>query len=200
MKKIIALLLCSISLTFQTVWANNDGGEWCYTSKGVVYNASLYSLHELSNIKISKEAFPNIIVQGESPLYTVYGNSINSDTLTIGQTDTPLPWNYSLDWEDSCREQLKAALHNHINYIESVGGVMTGYAEQNPSRSDIGFNIIGFSYSYVISWDMGDKHHYAKFYLSNGSYIGYYDLEFSDGSDSEKYIPQLNESLISWGQ
>ena len=161
----------------------DDGGEWRYTSAGMKYMTSLYSVDFLANVYAITEAFPTIIMQEEKPRYSVYGALDNSDTLTVGQTEFPLHGEYSK------QEQLKAALHNHIKYIERVGGVMTGYAEQNPGSS-----VVGYAYGFVISWDIKDKHHYAKFCYYNGE-IGYYDLEFSYGSDSEKYIPQLNATL-----
>ncbi len=196
--RIIAIIILFVILSMKTAWAG-EWGEWRYTSIGMKYMTSLHSVHNLSNVALPTEAFPNIISKGAdysstyaeyASCYTVYGNSINNDTLTIGQTDRILNWS-ALPFEE-----LKAVLHNHIKYIESIGGVMTGYAKHNADRWSG-----EFEHGYVISWDVGDRHHYAKFCISN-SYIGYYDLEFSDGSDSEKYIPQLNDSLflISWSQ
>lgn len=178
--RVISIMLLCVILSMQTAWAS---GEYIYTSKGIYYKKTYDLCYNFTSVKIPIEAFPKQIAQSgdygsfTGQAYTVYKNPHINDTLTIGEI---YDFTYSLS----------NVVHNHIKYIQSIGGVMTGYAEQNNGY------LGPWNEGYVISWDIGDKHHYAKFCGSNNPCgFGYYDLEFSNRSESEEYILQLNNTL-----
>ncbi len=142
-----------------------------------------------ANVQANEEYFKKVLSSDtknfsvlESPsrgyIYSVYGSGEYPDTLTLGMK-------FGFDRWDQIYK-LKRQVDSQIKYIEASGGVMTGYTIQD-----------GYTASLDISWDIGGKHHYARFECSIGysGAVGYYDLEYTDSSSNQHDIGIMNESF-----
>lgn len=196
---IITCILCTMVLL--PVSANDYDPKnrySIYTMKGEIYtkyNGSKLSMIACpgSLVYASARTFDRLLHTnvGTSYLdvYSCFGNDSENESLTLGFNVNEDYWNVRDDIIT-----LKAKVVSHINYINSIGGVMTGY--------EFGYESMNKYDPYVnISWNVGDEHHYARFENAIGhrTPIGYYDLMYKDGSLVQEDIPYMNETFsVPW--
>lgn len=191
MKKTIAML-CSIVIAFNFTCA---GAAERYT----YFSAAGRMSNKLGDVVLSSHAATGGVVLADASLfnkiisssnmvkyneYTCYGSDNSPETLTLGvaRNDFTNP---------SYRQCLQICVNNQIAYIQSIGGIMTGYTFESD-----GGRLNGEALN--ISWDVGETHHFARFELSeyNRIAVGYYDLMYTSNSTVQNDIPYMNNSFI----
>ena len=191
MKKLLSciLILSAFAISAQSAMAYD---EYVYTSNGIIepYSTTDY------DVRLSSIASPGAIVHSDGDIfdttittyfqrlsemyYACYGSSSCGDTLTVAAE----PY---VNFEGSEKQTIQKRVLNQINYINGIGGNMTGYTI-NSDKYD--------NYTLNISWDIDDVHHYAHFlYRRSYSVIGYYDLMYSDQSNSQYLIGDMNNKF-----
>lgn len=190
MKRYISfiLLICMlISFSSLNVSANElKIGYKVYTSRGDIYNNP--NTNQLSAITCpgavvyaSEEYFNKIVRKGtRGGSFTCYGKDESLDTLTLGCG--------SIDMNKTKLERIQYQVQSQINYVNDIGGIVTGYTIEDGSSECPALNI---------SWVVGEYNHYARFEMDRYSYtvIGYYDLMYTDDSLVQYDIPYMNESF-----
>ncbi len=188
---IFTITVCANS----AIYANYDPepGFRIYTADGGIYTdsddvrlsaaggsgAKVYARYNQFNKVLKSE---NVLWDDSiGEFYSCYGNDSSNETLTLGFIS-------GIDTDMSDIQKLKYQVSKQINYIISVGGVMTGYSfESAGSLPD--------RYALNISWDIGEEHHYARFESEpySPACMGYYDLCYSESGIVQYDIPYMNE-------
>ena len=188
-KKVISAILCAgMLMSVTSAYAQ----EYVYTSSGIKRpfygdNDSYDGLTALSlpgaTVECKDMAFSKRIKLYDAPFnsYSIFGNSDNADTLTLGIIEVT-----NLEWTN--RKKIQDCVYKQINYIKSVGGIMTGY-----SIIDLGWD----NYALNISWDANNAHHFARFELGMGrDVVGYYDYMFMESNNiSDSRINYMNNTF-----
>lgn len=150
-----------------------------YTSDGRLVNADvLYYDHAF--VTIDSSLFENLIRHddGYDHEYACYGSGAHSMTLTLGRAYYTKGNDYN--------ERIREYTQDQIRYINSIGGVMTGYTYEYDS----------FYPKLRISWNVGSEHHYACMKTGvNPFYLGYYDLKYTDNDNPSELINRFNDTI-----
>ena len=191
MKKIIAIL-CAMVIAFNFTCV-------CAAERYTYFSAAGRMSNKLEDVTLSSHAAPGGIIKADASLfnkiisssniikyneYTCYGSDYSPETLTLGvaRNDFTNP---------SYRQCLQICVNNQIAYIQSIGGVMTGYSFESDGGGTGGEAL-------NISWDVGASHHFARFELAmyNRIAVGYYDLMYTSSSTVQNDIPYMNNSFV----
>ncbi len=188
------MVFAIITCISNVVYADPEPGFRIYTATGGIYTddetermnigsasgASVYARYNQFNKLLKAEE----IVWDYSlrEFYSCFGSDDSDETLTLGET-----FNYDYSGMSDI-QKLKHQVSKQINYINSIGGTMTGYRIESSGS-------IFERYALNISWDVGGEHHYARFESDNASLvcIGYYDLCYSESGIVQYDIPYMNE-------
>lgn len=198
MKKILVIILTVLMIlgSGNTIYAASN--YYVYTSSGIMESVSAAKNDSL----LSALACPGAVVQADRSVfskllsksegipyneYVCYGSDNSPETLTLGIVDN--------DYRQlsSSRQMLQNCVNRQVAYIESIGGVMTGYAVVTDNNANYSI----YNEALNISWDVGQMHHYARFELVkyNATGIGYYDLMYTSDSFVQNDISAMNESF-----
>lgn len=184
MKKIILMIMIMVAITSNAVSAAE---YWKYSTSGL-----MTSERELEHSYGWSSIFdPGAMVYADRSIfdkkevtvmnypvaeYSVYSSTTGPETLTLGIVES----NSNID----------NVVMNHINYIERIGGRMTGYSVDGDGVYNRCINI---------SWDAAGMHHYARFeYELSPARVGYYDLMFTDYRSFD--IGLMNSSFSVLGE
>ena len=191
--KILSILGIIICIS-NTVYAQPESGFRIYTANGDIYTDSnnsrlsaaggagtkVYARYNLFNKTILSDHYDWGDVE---EFYSCYGSDNSDETLTLGFI------NDSAYLGKSDIQRLSYQVSKQINYINSIGGMMTGYSFESSGS-------IFERYALNISWNVGIEHHYARFEseVSSPMFVGYYDLCYSDLGIAQYDIPYMNEN------
>ena len=194
MKKFI-LIFSALVMLLSTATVNAE--EYVYTSSGLTKEMTDGDFSGLSAMEC-----PGAIVYADGNLfdqkiaqslplanedYTVYKNSNSEETITLGMFYVGIDQMSGWDFNSA----IDACVYRQIDYIEHIGGKMTGYTIEK-SNYDTGRKVLN------ISWDIAGYHHYARFANETGNIhtVGYYDYMFTDNTpDVSEKIEKFNCSF-----